>query len=196
MINTTQIHLSNGGWNYELINGWVGGHFVVSNLSNGYHGILKQWLDHYSTTSKNCLLVSENKLVKNQFQLEYSSLEFKTLEYYEEMNQDTDLKYNLCEQWDTNNIEQFDIVMCQATFEHLYDPCMAMRNLRDIMKPGGTLLIHTHVPGMAYHPYPKDYLRFYSDWFFDAEQFSNGLKLIELAEIDVHIFSAYQKDLA
>ncbi len=188
------IHKTNGTWNYEYIKGWVGGKFPVSNLSNGYHGILKQWFNSKIDASKNSLLISENKIVKNQFQEKYPTIEFKTLEYYEEMNQDVDLKYNLCDPWeDISNLEKFDIILCQATFEHLYDPCTAIKNLEGLLNLNGTLLIHTHVPGMQYHPYPKDYLRVHPDWFIDVEKFAKQLLLTELVEVDVHIFSEYIK---
>jgi SAM-dependent methyltransferase len=180
-------------WNASSNKGWVGGQYIVPNLSGGYHGILIQWLNYYSVDNCNCLLVSENKNVKDQFQKDYTSFKFKTLEFYEEMNSNVDLKYNLCESWDCNKIEKFDAILCQATFEHLYDPCMAMRNLSNILNLDGILLIHTHIPGMEYHPYPKDYLRFYPDWFFDADKFSDGLELIELITVDAHIFALYKK---
>jgi len=194
MSKATTIHISSKeDWNYLEDRGWVGGKYTVPNLSGGYHGILTQWLDYHIVDKESCLLVSENKLVKDKFKSTYPIITFKTLEYYEEMNQDIDLKYNLCDQWDSDGMEKFDIILCQATFEHLYDPCMALRNLRDILMPGGVVLIHTHVPGMEYHPYPKDYLRFYPDWFIDAAEFSKGLELIDLVEVGVHIFSAYKK---
>lgn len=189
-----KIHKLSKSWNCEISKGWVGGRFEVSNLSRGYHGILKQWIDYYQKKSANCLLVSENSIVKDQFSLEYPDLKFSTLEYYEEMNQNVDLKYNLCEFWDHSIMEKYDIILCQATFEHLYDPCTAIKNLKNILNQEGILLIHTHVPGMVYHPFPKDYFRFYSDWFFEVENFCKGLKLIDLIEVDTNIFSAYMRD--
>jgi SAM-dependent methyltransferase len=140
------VHLTNGNWNYDYKKNWVGGKFPVSNLSEGYHGILTQWFNNRANNSKNCLLISENETVRDQFQKTYPNIKFKTLEFYEEMNENFDLRYNLCEPWqDVNHIEKFDIILCQATFEHLYDPCTAMRNLISVLNQSGTLLIHTHV---------------------------------------------------
>ena len=42
---------------------WIGGKFEVSNLSTGYHGILKQYWDTYNT-GNDVLLISENNKVK------------------------------------------------------------------------------------------------------------------------------------
>jgi len=39
----------NKTWNVNICNlGRTGGNFYVSNLSNGYHGILKQWWEYYN----------------------------------------------------------------------------------------------------------------------------------------------------
>jgi SAM-dependent methyltransferase len=186
-------HLSSKDWNCEVDKNWVGGKVLVSNLSSGYHGLLKEWFDHYNIKKSKCLLISENQIVKNEFKMMYPQIEFKTLEFYEDMNQIVDLKYNLCESWDRYNIEKFDIILCQATFEHLYDPCTAIKNLNNILNLNGVILIHTHVPGMPYHPYPKDYLRFYPDWFKEVSNFVKDLQLVELIEANYHIFSAYKK---
>ena len=192
-IITTTIHITRGEWDLNSETGWVGGKFAVNNLSTGYHGILKQWLDHQANDAKNCLLVSENKVVKEQFKTHYEHIDFKTLDFYEEMNQEVDLKYNLCEPWENSVTETFDIILCQATFEHLYDPVTAITNLSNILNVNGLLLIHTHVPGMEYHPYPRDYLRFYPDWFVDITKFKKNLTCVELIEVNHHIFSAYKK---
>jgi hypothetical protein len=58
---------------------------------------------------------------------------------------------------------------------------------------GGSVLLHTHVPGMAYHPYPKDYLRFFPDWFLDAQSFIEKIVIKELVVVNQHIFAVYQK---
>src|SRR2546422_7337352 len=55
-------------WDYAQYDaGWVGGRFDVENHSHGYHGILKQWWEHYNRGSS-CMLVSENNKVKAKFQ--------------------------------------------------------------------------------------------------------------------------------
>lgn len=186
-------HLSSKEWDCTYSNGWVGKPLVVPNLSGGYHGLLKQWFDHYKRKNFKCLLISENNLVKEKFQTIYPDIEFKTTEFYDEMNDNVDLKLNLCDAWDNSALEKFDIIVCQATFEHLYDPCTAIKNLSNISNINGIILIHTHVPGMFYHPFPKDYIRFHPDWFFDVKIFAKDLELVELIEAGVHIFAAYKK---
>jgi len=198
-----KIYVTNGKWNYERIPGddafsyrGVGGFFPVKNLSRGYHGLLKQWLDNRAINGKNCLLISENDVSKRQFEDNYSDIEFKTLDHYPEMNENIDLKYNLCEYWNHDDIEtigKFDIILCQATLEHLYDPYTAIKNLKNVLNVSGALMLHTHVPGMKYHPYPRDYVRFYPDWFLDIEKFMGKIKLTELVVVDVHIFAEYVK---
>lgn len=182
-----------GEWDYDMPKMWVGGRFLVSNLSGGYHGLLKQWWDKDFHNFKECLLISENGVVKKEFGEYYQNSNFKTLDFYENMNEDVDLKYNLCHSWKDLNIEKFDCIICQATFEHLYDPVTALKNLTRILKNTGKIYIHTHVPGFEYHQYPRDYFRFYPDWFFDAEEFVGNIELEELCVVDFHIFAAYVK---
>ena len=187
------IHNTLGNWDYTMNNKWVGDQFSVPNLSKGYHGILKQWWDKDIENFKNCLLISENNNVKDRFKTVYPSTEFKTLDFYPEMNHDVDLKYNLCDSWDTSTMEKFDCIISQATFEHLYDPVTSLKNLAGLLNEGGKLYIHTHVPGFEYHQYPRDYFRFYPDWFVDAETFVGNIKIEEMCVVDFHIFVSYVK---
>jgi SAM-dependent methyltransferase len=180
-------------WDLSYKNKWVGGQFVVSNLSGGYHGILKQWWEFYGEHTSQWLLISENTNVKQEFKNAYPLKEFKTLEFYEEMNSNADLQFNLCEEIPNDRIEQFDMIVCQATFEHLYNPVTALKNLANLLSLGGIVVIHTHVPGFQYHQYPRDYFRFFPDWFIDAEKFVGDIILKELCVVGPHIFSAYQK---
>jgi SAM-dependent methyltransferase len=52
----------------------------------------------------------------------------------------------------------FDIVVCLQVLEHVPDPAAAVRELRRIVRPGGTVLLSTH--GIyPYHPNPDDLWR-------------------------------------
>lgn len=185
------IIITNGSWDYSVKGRWVGGKFQTPNQSSGYHGILKQWWESNLFDNCNILLISENNNVKLTFKNEYKTANFKTLDYYDNMGEDIDIKKNLCEEW--KDFEKFDKIICQATFEHLYNPVVALKNLSNSLNKDGEIYIHTHVPGFEYHQYPRDYFRFYPDWFIDAENFIKNISLKELCIINFHIFALYKR---
>src|SRR5271154_1871343 len=87
-----------------------------------------------------------------------------------------------------------DLIINQATLEHLYDPFGAMRNLISALKPGGVLVTHTHPPAMHYHAFPRDYFRFMKDWWHDLPLWIKSIELLELAMIEnYHVFTCYRK---
>ena len=183
--------MSEQTWDYE--GAWVGGKFAAPNFSGGYHGILQQWWEYYGKDKSDWLLVSENNVVKQRFKDVYPDVNFETLDYYDNLGEEVDLTVNLCDPSIAYNAKTYDMIICQATFEHLYDPVTALRNLSTMSNTGGSVLLHTHVPGMAYHPYPKDYLRFFPDWFLDAQSFIEKIVIKELVVVNQHIFAVYQK---
>lgn len=187
---TLEIIVTNGEWDYTGKSGWIGGRYSVPNKSGGYHELLKQWWDKCLIDNRTCLLISENNLVKHEFEKVYKNVKFKTLDYYDE---NVDIKLNLCEQWEIENT--YDVIICQATLEHVYDPVMALKNMSNSLNDKGTLLLHTNVPGFEYHQFPRDYLRFYPDWFIDAENFIGNIKLTELCVVGFHIFAEYKRNI-
>jgi len=50
----------------------------------------------------------------------------------------------------------------------------------------------THTPAYQYHGYPKDYLRYFPDWFKDVGGVLGNLALVELLCLDGHAFAAYR----
>jgi SAM-dependent methyltransferase len=52
----------------------------------------------------------------------------------------------------TLNLEKkdFDLFMCNQTIEHVYDPCLVLRNIYDHLKPGGILYINVPSFTMAH----------------------------------------------
>jgi len=182
-------------WNFELVsNFWVGGWLKVSNSSHGYHGILKQWWDFYvNNEKKNVLLISENNIVKNEFNTIYPNWDISTLDLYTEIQQDTcDICANIC---DEKLPEKYDLIINQATLEHLYDPFGAMKNMCNSLNKDGYLISHSHAKNMDYHQYPRDYMRFMIDWWYDLPNNIPSIKLVELYEDEklIHVFSCYKK---
>ncbi len=137
-------------WNFEY-NGWVGGKFPARNSSGGYHGLLQQWWDFYAIHGARVLLVSENSEAAEDFQKAYPAWDIKI----------TDLPFDLC----SGELRgEFDLIICQATLEHLYNPFGAMKNLADVLVKDGILVLHTHSINCQYHAWPRDYIRFMDDW--------------------------------
>lgn len=168
---------------------YVGGTFVVSNTSHGYHELLKQWWDHYFTSGK-VLIVSENSIVKSEFKNVYPLWDIKTTDFYDTT---TDIFADICNK--QNQItEKFDLIINQATLEHVYNPFQAMENLCDSLNKDGILVTHTHPPNMGYHQYPRDYFRFMKDWWYDLPKL---IPNIELVEFHMHenfdVFTLYRK---
>jgi SAM-dependent methyltransferase len=53
----------------------------------------------------------------------------------------------------------FDVVLSQEVVEHVHDPFQTLREMRRVLRPGGTL--YFQVPFIiGYHPGPTDYWRF------------------------------------
>jgi SAM-dependent methyltransferase len=182
-------------WDFNNYGFWVGGHFNVKNLSGGYHGILKQWWEHYCETDKSndVLLVSEGNDVKKTFESTYPNWNIKTTDKYYDLQSEPDIIADICEPNDFPE-NQFDLIINQATFEHLYDPWTAIRNCERALKTGGVFVIHTHPPGFGYHSYPRDYFRFMKDWWYDIPVYIDSLQLAEFFMKDNnHVFAAYIK---
>tara|TARA_R110000824_G_scaffold72970_2_gene185968 strand:- start:12 stop:638 length:627 start_codon:yes stop_codon:yes gene_type:complete len=173
---------------------WIGGHFPTPNLSTGYHGILKQWWDFYVTKpDADVLLVSEGNGVKPAFNKVYPGWIIKTTDKHYELQSKPDIIADICT---PNSLPDgvFDLVLNQATLEHVYDPWTAIRNCIRAVKEDGMLIVHTHPPGMQYHSYPRDYIRFMKDWWYDIPYYLDNVELVEFAMTkNEHVFAAYRK---
>jgi SAM-dependent methyltransferase len=161
----------------------IGGWYKVSNLSGGYHGLLRQWWDYYGLGEK-VLLVSETVVVRKEFETMYKGKEFVATDYFTEISHDNnppDVLWNVYEEPPARlKPGSFSSIICQATLEHIHDPIGVLRRLVALLGPTGYLYIHTHTPGFQYHPFPRDYLRFYPDWFQDM---SLTIPVAEVVEI-------------
>ena len=177
-------------------NGYVGGHFPIPNLSGGYHGILKQWWDKYNTGTS-VLLVSENNNIKKEFEKVYPTFEFETIDFFPELihaeKKDCDIFADICKP-DVLPINKYSLVINQATLEHVYNPFGAMHNIFKSLQINGVCVLHTHPLVMPYHSYPRDYIRFMKDWWYDLPKHIAGIELVEFLMVEnLHVFTCYKK---
>lgn len=183
-------------WDYSAQpnGGWVGGHFKVPNLSNGYHGILKQWWDHYSGSGElDVLLVSEGNGVKVGFNEAYPKWNLKTTDKFYELQTRPDIIADICTP-DSLPENEFDLVINQATMEHVYNPWAAINNCIRALRIGGNLVVHTHPPVMPYHSFPRDYIRFMKDWWYDIPYYNKSVELMEFFMLENrNVFALYRK---
>ena len=186
-------------WNYSSENGWIGGKEKFSNLSGGYHGILKQWWETFNVNNNiNVLLISECSNVKKEFLKKYPNWNIEITDYYPELikndSNDIDIIADVCKDICPFEKEKYDLIINQATLEHLYNPFQAMKNFSIALKKDGLLISHTHPPKFPYHGFPRDYIRFQRDWWYDLPKYINTLILEELYNYnDFFIFTCYKK---
>ena len=81
----------------------------MPNTSGGYHGILIQWLRHYSQ-GRRLLMIAEASAAKRAFAKELPEWTTSTLDLYEIQDGDADYRVDLC--GDVGSIrERFDVVL-------------------------------------------------------------------------------------
>lgn len=80
----------------------------------------------------------------------------------------------------------FDNVLCLEMLEHDADPFGSVKEMRRVLKPGGTLVITTPGIGFPRHDYPCDYWRFTGD---GVRVLMDGMNEINIKEDSDHVYA-------
>lgn len=163
-------------------------HYIpANNLSKGFHGVLFEYIRKYYKDNDRLLLIAENKNVIPVFNTHFPSLEVDCQGYKGEKGEEFhDLNIHRA------YMPQYDLILSQALLEHICMPCVAIRNMADLLHTGGYVFLHTHNSKMGYHAFPVDCIRFYKDFFVELQKYM-PIKLVEFDEWAEHMFVAYQK---
>jgi len=136
------------------------------------------------------LLDGDDKSVVDQFKKRFHFHKTEVITAGKQGN--FDFEWDFEEDCPENIPNDFDLIVSQAMFEHLIDPYKHFKDLASLTKQGGCLIIHTHIPGYAYHRYPVDTVRFFPDWFeLSAEK--NGLAVKRKFLRNFHIIYLFEK---
>jgi SAM-dependent methyltransferase len=79
------------------------------------------------------------------------------------LHEDADSAWNFEEA--PPELGQFQCIVSHAILEHLIEPYRHVRDLANLLQPGGHLVVFTVTPGFPYHRHPVDCFRFFPDWF-------------------------------
>ena len=180
---------------------WIGERWEVPNSSKGYHGLLKEWFDHFGLKGKGLLIGERTQAVKEVFQEAFPEAEILTADFSDKIgvnnlgDESPDIDWNICKPFQSKkkyNKKKYNWIVCQAVLEHVVDPYGAVRNMLKILGKGGRLFIHTHSPEFQEHRFPIDCYRFLRDiWFEYAKEFD--VKIDDLLWLDRHSFVVYKQ---
>jgi glycosyltransferase involved in cell wall biosynthesis len=85
-----------------------------------------------------------------------------------------------CDLVDTFGPDSFDVVVTTEMLEHVRDWQTCIRNLCEVLRPGGLLVITTRSAGFPYHPHPEDH------WRYSVEGFREILRRVGFDELDLY----------
>jgi len=160
----------------------------ADNLSKGIWDELLKMLEKYGI-GKECYMVAENHKVEPLMREWFPGVVFSYLGYGDER---TGARYHN----DLNKIikfnKQWDSVFSQALLEHVCRPSIAVENMVNACKPGGTIVIHTVKPGFQMHKFPKDCVRFFPDFWLELCKYL-PLRVLDYKEHGYHVFVAYRR---
>ncbi len=64
--------------------------------------------------------------------------------------------------------QQYDLVICCEALEHCKRPLVIADQMRDLVRPGGWMIVTSPGNGWPMHRYPKDYWRLMPDTYTDS----------------------------
>ena len=165
----------------------VGGMWKMPGRNGNYHGLLKQWLNHFGLEDKG-LIIGERgtggeavkKVIKEEYGVEGYSVDLGK----------SDIVWDITTPLETE--EKYGWILCQAVLEHVTDPVAAVKNMSTLLRKGGRLYIHVPGPNFPYHAYPIDCYRFFRDAFVAWAELAN-LEIEDLLYTPMHSFVAYRR---
>ena len=173
----------------------------VQNGSGLFRKNLVKLAVEYENNSGSWCLVSEppgvGKEVSHYLQENYN-LHRQIYELETLLNVDWNVQvtnYDLClPDENLKHTGSFNIVILQSVLEHVADPVQLMKNLRNIVVPGGIIIIFTHNVLMPLHRYPIDTLRFHPDYFLNLGRYI-GMDHEYSKNIGNGVYALYRKPL-
>ena len=98
----------------------------------------------------------------------FSQIKSKNIETLDvnEFDDYPDIIFDLCDNLDSMLVNKYDKIICLAILEHVYNPFLAVDNLKRMLKDNG--IIYGYVPYLYHYHAPKDlkfqdYFRFSKD---------------------------------
>ncbi len=167
------------------------------NISRFFWTILFEFVREYKQ-GNDFWIIAEPKEILPTFAREFPGCKPVLLETHGDRGEYYDIDLNILQTYE----KQFDVVFSQALLEHVCRPSIVLENFARATKPGGIIVLHTHLPGRDFHQYPVDCVRFYKDFFTEMQKYL-PIKLLEYVEHSPeykhpqksphHLFVAYRK---